>query len=160
MIRVQKAVGFCYNEFCDAKLKGTFLLNHGPRFYCPSCRAEGETVSETTEVIAGANSKWKEVRVEFDYDPVDRRFRAVAIVKDNSILGQGNKFLFKSPLVKTEKRALVMAESFLANLQNVNFLNSGESVRANEKVIYFDSDKSRFMADLADLSEYWHGLKI
>jgi hypothetical protein len=58
---------------------------------------------------------FKSVRVQYDFDPLEKRYRGLAIVIDTA-LEEGATYSFDTPLVKTKERALQMAEHRLSNL--------------------------------------------
>jgi hypothetical protein len=88
-------------------------------FNCAACKKPGEVVHETSR-SENSNPSFKEVRVEFDYDPILRRFAQTAVVRDESLWGRNNAFHFSTPLVKTAKQALKMAEGMLAALNQLS----------------------------------------
>jgi hypothetical protein len=99
---------------------------------------------------------FKEVRVEFNYDPIQKRFRDLAIVRDEAIWGRGSTYTLRSPLIKTEKRALSVAEAVLANLQRYSgMLAEDEIPHAREIAISFDDDRGEFFRRLDILAEQW-----
>ena len=161
---MKRGVGYCMHvgsredETCDDYAKGVFLLNHGDTFFCPRCRKRGMIVKEHGFQEAGhGDAPFKEVRVEFNYDAVGKRFREIAIVRDESIWGTGNKYILMSPLIKTEKRALKVAESLLANLQRYSNLLSedGDIPTTTEFLITFDDELSEFSRKLKVLGKEW-----
>jgi len=150
-----RAVGYCENVDCEDYAKGVFLLNHGNHFYCPRCRYRGKVVPEKGFADKFENAPFKEVRVEFNYDPVNRRFREIGIVKDEAIDGIGSRYILLSPLIKTEKRALKVAESILANLQRIVNFFGDDIPKTTEVVISFDDDFDVFVSKLKDLGDEW-----
>ena len=76
---------------------------------------------------------FKEVRVEYNFDPINTVYREIAIVRDESLWGRNNVYTLQSPLIKTEKRALKVAEAILANLNRYRgLLNSDDIPRTTE----------------------------
>lgn len=160
---MKRGVGYCMNtgslenEGCEDYAKGVFLLNHGNTFYCPRCRFIGLMVKETGKAEFGnGNAPFKEVRCEFNYDPCTAKFREIAIVRDEAIWGTGSKYTLLSPLIKTEKRALKVAEAILANLQRfADLVLVDEIPRSTEVVLSFDEDLNVFIEKLNDLGKLW-----
>jgi ribosomal protein S27AE len=160
---MKRGVGYCMNtgslenEGCEDYAKGVFLLNHGNTFYCPRCRIIGLMVKETGRADFGENNApFKEVRCEFNYDPCSKKFREIAIVRDEAIWGTGSKYTLLSPLIKTEKRALKVAEAILANLQRYSDLAGGDEIpRSTEVVISLDEDLDVFTKKMNDLGKLW-----
>jgi hypothetical protein len=124
-----RAVGYCMNvggeNACDDWGRGTFLLNHGNKFICRHCQEEGMLVPERGLQARREGEPFKEVRVEYNYDPVGTRYQEVAIVRDDAITCTGSRYTLFSPLVKTEIRALKVADSILANLHHFAELFDG-----------------------------------
>ena len=83
-------------------------------FYCPRCRQLGK-VEKERGFYTGNSDIFKEVRVEYNFDPIHGIYREIAIVRDESLWGRNNVYTLQSPLIKTEKRALKVAEAILAN---------------------------------------------
>ena len=115
MASMKRGVGYCENTDCEDYAKGVFLLNHGDTFYCPRCRQLGK-VEKERGFYTGNSDIFKEVRVEYNFDPINGVYREIAIVRDESLWGRNNVYTLQSPLIKTEKRALKVAEAILANL--------------------------------------------
>lgn len=105
---------YCRNSACGDSTKGVFWLHYAPDV-CPSCRRPGVAIEETSGPKAvGSHGPWSSVEVDFDYDPARDRYRKSAIVIIDA--DEGDRWLIRSPLVHTEQRALVVAETTLASL--------------------------------------------
>ncbi len=152
MSRMKRAVGYCIVNGCDDKSKGVFLLNHGDSFVCPRCRKSGIVVPESGHVI-DRGPVFKEVRVEFDYNADDRKYHGLAIVKDNAVEPPASIYTLRSPLIRTEKRALKVAEGTLATLMRPTPVRDGEIPRATEYVLSFDCNANTFKDNLSKLSD-------
>jgi hypothetical protein len=152
-VLVKRAVGYCRNSECGQLFKGVFLLNPGDTFYCPNCRVDGFFVGERGEA---KNNKevFKEVRVNYNFDPSRMEYRNLAIVRDESLGKDTNVYTLYSPLIKTDKRALKVAESILSNLMMSNGnLTQGKMPRTTENVLQFDGSLSEFKQQLKKLEE-------
>lgn len=129
---MKRGVGYCDNVECEDFLKGTFLLNHGEAWYCPRCRVLGFSEPEHRETSAlpgNPDTVYKTVRVHFNYEPTNRRYKEIGIVDINE-LKTGDVYDLYSPLIKTEQRALKVAQATMCAL------NSGsEAGMQNEHVI-------------------------
>jgi hypothetical protein len=148
-----RAVGYCNNINCEDYVKGLFLLNHGSTFFCPRCRDEG-FIEPERGFYEGNSDRWKEVRVEFNFNPLNHTYREIAIVRDESLQGQCNVYTMQSPLIKTEKRALKVAESVLANLNvHNNILNSDDVPRGLETVLSLDVTREEFLKKCRNLKQ-------
>ena len=156
---MKRAVGYCEHTDCEDFAKGVFLLNHGETFYCPRCRHVGLVVAERGIHCAKDGIPFKEVRVEFNFDPMDGRFREIAIVRDESVWGTGSTYTLLSPLIKTEKRALKVAEAILANLQGSGILPD-EIPQTTETIISFDDDIEALKIKMQRLGEEWENSNL
>ncbi len=155
MARMKRGVGYCENTECEDYAKGVFLLNHGDTFYCPRCRQLGK-VEKERGFYTGNSDIFKEVRVESNFDPIHGIYREIAIVRDESLWGRNNVYTLQSPLIKTEKRALKVAEAILANLNRYRGLLSGDDIpRTTEFILSFDDDFDEFSRKLQQLSKEW-----
>jgi hypothetical protein len=155
MARMKRGVGYCENTECEDYAKGVFLLNHGDTFYCPRCRQLGK-VEKERGFYTGNSDIFKEVRVEYNFDPIHGIYREIAIVRDESLWGRNNVYTLQSPLIKTEKRALKVAEAILANLNRYRGLLSGDDIpRTTEIILSFDDDFEEFSKKLTQLSKEW-----
>jgi hypothetical protein len=155
MASMKRGVGYCENTDCEDYAKGVFLLNHGDTFYCPRCRQLGK-VEKERGFYTGNADVFKEVRVEYNFDPINTVYREIAIVRDESLWGRNNVYTLQSPLIKTEKRALKVAEAILANLNRYRgLLNSDDIPRTTEIILSFDDEFEEFSRKLAQLSKEW-----
>lgn len=148
---MNRGVGYCKNTNCLDFNKGCFLLNHGEVFYCPACRQVGHLKIEKG-FFEGEPTAFNECRVEFDYDAITEEFRQIAIVRDES-LRRGSSYTLQSPLIKTEIRALKVAEALLANANRFGLSDDGGIPRTTETLLSFDDSKEEFSARLAKLAE-------
>jgi hypothetical protein len=128
----KRAIGICYETNCEQFLRTVFLLNQ-TAFTCPNCKHPGEVVHETGR-SENSGRAYKEVRVEFDYDPLEASFLQTAVVRDENLWGRNNVFHYSTPLVKTAKQALRMAEGMLAALNQL-----GENVSTDEMPRYSET---------------------
>lgn len=140
---MKRATGYCENTNCEDYAKGVFLLNHGDTFHCPRCRYHGRIEAERGHYYGSADY-FTEVRVEYNYDPITLRYREIAIVKDES-LPSGCTYTLHSPLIKTENRALKVAEAVLASLNRFG-LEDGIP-KQHETLMSFDKPRDEFRAD-------------
>lgn len=152
---MDRAVGYCEQKECEDFAKGVFLLNHGETFYCPRCSQIGNAQAERG-FYTGDKEVFKEVRVEFNYDPINGVYRETAIVRDESLWGRCNTYTLQSPLIKTEKRGLKVAEAILANLNRYQgILKQNEIPRTSEVLLSFDDDTEEFSRKLSLLARDW-----
>ncbi len=65
-------------------------------------------------------------------------------------------YTLQSPLIKTEKRALKVAEAILADLNRYRVLrNGGDIPRTTEIILSFDDDLEEFSRKLQQLGKEW-----
>ncbi len=153
MASMKRGVGYCENTECEDYAKGVFLLNHGDTFYCPRCRQLGK-VEKERGFYTGNSDIFKEVRVEYNFDPINGVYREIAIVRDESLWGRNNVYTLQSPLIKTEKRALKVAEAILANLNRYRGLLNGDEIpRTTEIILSFDDPFEEFMRKVRQLGK-------
>lgn len=156
MKHMRRAVGYCMSsEDCDDYGKGVFLLNHGDYFECVRCRIPGYIEKEKSHSQSN-NPYYKEVRVEWDYCVLERRYKATAIVRDESAPRDGNIYILYSPLIRTEKRALTVAESRMAQLDKLNGVpDVDEDIRMEPVLLSFDETIDAFRKSLAEVHAMW-----
>jgi hypothetical protein len=156
MSKLRRAIGICRNHECEDYNKDVFLVNHGDFFTCPKCRKEGRYKLEVGETLNRTSLDFYQVRVEFCYDPDSDSFKSIAIVTDESMPKEGgNVYTLKSALIRTDKRALQVAEALLGNLMLATediFDGSGIS-RAKEHLLYFDNPLELFKIELDLLAQ-------
>ena len=154
---MKRAVGYCTNSGCEDFAQGVFVLNPPSSFFCARCRGVGQLVRERGwREGSSPDDSFKEVRIKFDYTPIGSEFRQTAVVRDNSLSGEHLIYTLQSPLVKTETRALKMAESILANLNCCrDRLDLTEIPGTSERVLSFDDPFEEFSRKLGLLSKDW-----
>jgi hypothetical protein len=129
---------YCTNADCDEAHKGIFVFGGGatnPR-YCPSCRLKLFAVMESTHCEGQA--PYREARVQFNFDAAELRFRGLALVIDTTCSPDGGVFHLDTALIRTEKRALVVAESWLSKLQRFRVSTDPGSKAPKETVLRID----------------------
>ena len=138
------------NEECQEYYKGVFLLNQ-LQFSCGKCGNKTLVVSETAHIL-NKNVEFCEVRVEFNYDPFALKYRGLAIIHDDSpeLPKDANVLTVCSPLIKTDKRALRMAESYLAQMLLTPAIDS-EIPHIRETILDFDNPIEKIKKDLEEL---------
>lgn len=152
--KLKRAIGICRNQACVDYNKDMLLINHGDEFACPKCKALGRYKLEIglTENLTSLN--FYQVRVEFNYDPDLDIYRSIAIVTDETMPKEGgNVYTFKSALIRTDKRALKVAETILGNLMlaTEDVFDGSEIGRVKERVLNFDRPLADVQRDCARL---------
>ena len=149
--KLDRAAGICRNRECEEFNKDVFLLNHEGEFNCPRCRKTGLYLQECNTTLNNHSLDFYQVRVEFNYDPNEDRFRGIAIVTDESVPKDGgNVYTLKSALIRTDKRALEVATALLGNLMHADsrvFDGSGIG-RPKEHVLYLDHPRELYQIEL------------
>lgn len=115
MARLLRGVSFCLTEQCrEWKIAKFYLAPDFTRvYYCHICGSPCEMVADTFDYTGG--QPFKQVRVEFDYDSVEHRYRQIAIVTNEDSAGTG-VHTFRTAMIKTQQRALEIATARLSNL--------------------------------------------
>lgn len=116
---MKRAVGYCENHKCQEFAKGVFLLNHNVRFDCTRCGEWGLIEEERyrDDAADDDDAVYKSVRVHFNFRPLDGQYSQIAIVDVNE-LRYGATYEIFSPMVKTEQRALKIAETVLCQINS------------------------------------------
>jgi len=155
--KMKRAVGFCVDTECEHYGNSMFLLNQQGPYIC-QCGKKGIIEEERSEVEQRSDH-WKEVRVEWDYEFATRAYRGVAIVTDNALEGEHSTYVLFSPLIKTERRALKVAESILATLQNGEKIEGDAIPRVTEKIVHFDAPLDIVKKEIEEITRSWDGLR-
>jgi len=135
-----RGVGYCENIECNSYLKGVFLLDSWKKFYCPGCRRQGWVEVERHEDHFNNDADfpvYNLIRVHFDFNPTNRTYLEIALVSINE-LKYGAEYEIWSPLIKTEERALKVAEFVICSLNSGNKALDGKF--SNEFVMNFETD--------------------
>jgi hypothetical protein len=146
-----RGVGYCENIACEDYLKGVFTMNQDS-FHCLRCRVDGFIELEKFDYLNDF-PVLREVRVEFDYNPLLRDYNWLAIVTDDELGHQCNSLTVFSPLCKTEKRALKLAELYFAyvTVEGVG----ANSVNGKESKLSFDDSLYDFRFKLDKMGKKW-----
>lgn len=139
----KRGAGYCLNQECMEFGKGVFLLNYGEDFYCPVCACLGIIMGEAGQ-FQNDSACIRSVRVEFDYDAGQERYRSLAMIWDPELPEAGtNTYELRSPLIHTKDRALKTAEALLASLQRVSDIGEFRDKIPRSPEFILDLDKSR-----------------
>lgn len=149
-LKVKRGVAWCANEDCAELYKLRFMLNIDEQIGCGVCFQSYRTVRETAEVCG--LKPFREVRIEYNFDPSSELFRDVAILRNEDAPRGAGYYTLRSPLLKTEKRAFMRAEAILSELQTRQ-PESGELVEGRELTLSFDDSLELLRAKLATWEE-------
>jgi len=145
-----RGVGYCHNQNCIDFVKGVFVMSYTVHpVYCNKCKREIEVVAERRD-SAREDVIYASVEVDFDYNPMESRYMSKAIVSIEPKI-RGETYHYSSPLVKTEKRALKIAES-LINIINTGYFTNDSSI-SEESVLDLSKPDDEFKADLYRLDK-------
>ena len=89
--RFERGVGYCENVSCADYLKGVFLMLHeGEDFECGTCNARStHMVAERGIPDREGNVPFTTVKVEYCYEPAQKRFVEFVAITDESYKGPG-----------------------------------------------------------------------
>lgn len=148
-----RGCGYCVNTECQHYLKQNFL-NTPDAFFCGTCKVKGLAALDSYEVL-NSHPLFRQVRLEFNFDPAQKRYRGLAIVTDDSMVSHANVFSLCIPTIGTEKLALTTAERVLNHLLATN--DPSEVRYFYEDVLELSS--SEFYRKLEFLDQKWIGIK-
>lgn len=155
---MQRGVGICRTPDCRDYNKDVLLLENVPaKYICRQCMRHGITSREMGSCLSPTNMEFFQVRVEFNFHPVpgewEGKYRSLVIVTDETMRKDGNVYTLRSPLIRTEKRALEVATALLANLMTdpESALISENGMRPKVHFIDFDRPLDDVKAQLAVL---------
>jgi hypothetical protein len=154
--RFERGVGFCENVRCNDYLKGVFLMLHeGDDFECGTCNTRSShMVAERGIPDREGNIPFTTVKVEYCYEPAQKRFVEFVAITDESYEGPGGTYTILNPLCKTPNRAAKIAESMLTVINAGVSLDDdlfGDVPRTHETILSFDKPTDEFRKDLKDL---------
>lgn len=129
------------NPECTEFQKDVFLMAHNGSFKCGRCHRIGRKVMEYGETDNDFSLDFWQVRLEFCYDVTFDTYRSVAVVTDEDMSKEGNIYTLYTPLVKTEKRALLMAEAMLGTLMKADDSLFAKGYIPKDQVYNIDFDK-------------------
>jgi hypothetical protein len=156
---MKRAVGFCLNDKCEDYTRGCFILGDdlSNKYYCTSCRVSGRIVYEAGTFTTN-HEYFREVRIEHSYDPITDTYKGLVIVTDME-LDEGNVFTLYSPLIRTDKRALRVAEGILSTLVHTA-PKEGEVPASNETVLSMSMPINEFRQQLDRLIDRWESSPV
>ena len=103
----------------------------------------------------------REVRVEYNFDPAKRRYREIAVVRDESLPSGYDVYTRRSPLTRNASSALGLAEALFVQLNCCRGTsNESEIPRAPEFVLSFDDDLALFRLSLRHLRAQWEAAAL
>lgn len=151
--RKYRTVWYCQTVYCEFFGKSKFMLDASDLHCCPACKELGHCEQERG-CVTGEGETFREVRVNYFFDLVSNSYRKLAIVKDDSLRDKGKVYTFWTALVASDKRALQVAESLLANLSyDEKELEEGQVPNTTEFIMYLDGSRKDFQMQLNVLSD-------
>jgi hypothetical protein len=124
---VRRAAGFCLWRGCSAYAQLFFLIESPEIFECPVCLRPGLVESERAS-REGHDALYGEVRIDFDFDPINQVYRKRALTIDGRSLGRQSSFTLQSPLIGTHEHAVRVGRLLMRNL-NRQFERAGPGHR-------------------------------
>lgn len=162
MNNIKRAIGYCVSPFCDNKGKGLFLLGdingHISHPVCTGCVLPMHVAHERGESTHPSLNLYRAVFVHFDYDPFCQIYRQVGIVQDDALEREANTYNLYSPLIRAEKRALTVAETLLARLQQDRKRNPSDPNIPTLHESTLDLSDPNYYARLEHLARGWEAL--
>lgn len=159
-MKMERGVAYCVNTDCLNFAQAAFWLVPAGRKdlpACPDCFKSRKVVLEST-IPQPAARAYCRVEVHFDFQVVstpgclDEGFRQIATVCDASMNPALGTFVFKSPTIRTEKRAIHIATCLLANLQTRRAeVESGVVKPFEMRVMNLDSSAEDFSQQLEEI---------
>jgi hypothetical protein len=140
-------IAWCINTGCKEFSKKK-LSSSEANWICSKCKLPGGYVKERAIDEDTHNGVYKTVRVEFNYDVLERRYREIAIV-DIPSLRSGGIYTQCNPFCSTEKRALDIGTTLICSLN----CGSKEDGVLGQTIISLDADREHFSAALEALGE-------
>jgi hypothetical protein len=150
---MSRGVGYCENVSCERYLKTTFVMNQ-ERYWCALCRGEG-FVEKETFTYSNRYPVLREVRMEFDFDPLVRKYTQIAIVSDGELHSKCSTLTIKSPLCRTEKRGLTLAGMYFAYITMHGVDNVPLQGMTRQNVIDWDEPLESVQKKCKEVSEQW-----
>jgi hypothetical protein len=148
---IKRGMGYCQNVECGNP-DGIFLANAGEAFFCGYCGKRGKVETERG-FHTGKIGIFKEVRVEYNFDATKGRYREVAIVRGESLPTSYDVYTLRSPLIKSKKLALRLAETLFVDLNHCRGqADRSKMPRAAQITLSFDDDLALFRQRLQQLS--------
>lgn len=153
-VRIERGIAYCENVHCEDYLKGCFLFMHEGKWLCSRCNEYSDhLLAERGIPDREGQVPFNAVRVEYCYEPAQKRYTEIVQLTDESYQGPSGTYTLQAPLVKTPKRAAKMAESLLAILNEGVFLDDDLSSvpKSHERILSFDKPADEFRKDLEAL---------
>ena len=156
---MRQGIGYCENAGCE-RSERIILPNEAEVFFCASCDQPGKVEMERG-FLTGETGIIREVRVEYDFDSEKGRYRATAIVRDESLSSGLDVYTRRSPLTRSEQSALGLAEALFVQLNRCRGPSSeGEIPRAASFILSFDDDIALFRRSLRHLRDRWEAAAL
>ncbi len=148
--KIDRGVAWCDNVNCPELWRLRFALRVDEQNDCPGCMGPLQKQREQAEHKGG--KPFREVRIEYNFDPDLCVYRDVAIIRNDAAPYGGGWYILRSPLLKTEKRAFARGEAILSELQTRQ-PEPGELVEGRELTLSFDDSLDLLRAKLATWEE-------
>ena len=153
----RQGIGYCRNPDCKSVNQAIFVTDREDSYRCQGCYLVGRIVLESGS-FSNKTPYVRMVRVEYNYDTTQERYRSLAALWDPEIEEERtNVYTIKSPIIKSEKGAFRVAESVLVLLQQLPEpqKNPSAGLKAKERPLDLDLDYSDFKKQCQKLTESW-----
>lgn len=150
MYKFKRSCGYCLNIDCRLRGKPIFLMgctSHTCEDCHHQCHVELERAKRLNEDLV-----YREVRLEFMFDPYEMRYRGLAIVRDEESTGT-NVLTMYAPRIIGSRRATTYAEKILACLQ---VLPEEEAIYPRDFLVDLDKPIVQVRRDLEEMQYRMH----
>lgn len=157
-----RGCGYCMNSECTDYKRESFLMGHKGNFRCSSCTQFGHSENEEGNTENDYSLDFYQVRVEFNFDCIEKKYRGLAIVTDETMPKTGNVYMLCSPLIKAQKRALAVAENLLGRLMRADdsIFKKGYILRDSSIDVDFGMPRSLVKARLDEVEQLLKGSRL
>ncbi len=117
---ITKAISSCtyyLNPSCKEFKQGIYMPVAYTSYVCRLCHEQGSAVFETHWPSRYDTLEFNQVRLEFNYDPLEARYRGLFVLTDTSRTYPCNTWNICNPFFKTERMASKSATDILGYLQ-------------------------------------------
>ena len=115
MTRIRRAAAHCRTPDCWEREKLVLLAPFALEYNCPRCGRPAAIEAEFGTGL-GSSQNFNEVRVYYAFQAATRTYTELALVQDESVVGQHSAYAFFTPFVRTRAEAERVAEALLTKL--------------------------------------------
>ena len=104
MTRIRRGAAHCRTNDCWEHERLVALVPFALDYTCPRC-ARPAAIDAEFGTGLGSSQHYNEVRVYFGFDAATRTYTEVALVQDETLVGQHSAYAFFTPLVRERAEA-------------------------------------------------------